>query len=1048
MLLANVSIRRPVSITMLFLAIGLFGILSYLALGIDKFPEVELPTVTITCIYRGASPETLESKVVDKIEEQLAALNGIDQIRSICTENVAQVFAVFKLDRNIEVAVQDVRDKIAAIRTQLPETMENPVIDKVNTGAVPILTVTIGGPLPPADLARYVKDEVKARIQSVPGVGSIREIGLREREIKIWINNDALNAHHLTVAEVVAAVRSKNIEVPAGKIESMHNEYIVKTMGELTSVDEFRRLTVATLGGTPVTLGDVARVEDTIQDERVIGTLDGQPTIGLQVRKQAGANAVKIARAVKTALAELEKRAPAGVRIRVPIDNAPFIESAIHSIIVDLFTGSGLAVLVILLFLRNLRATVISALAIPASILATFILMRWLGLTLNMLTTMALSLCIGVLIDDAIVVIENIFRHIRLGKTPVAAARDATDELGLAVTTTTFSLVAVFVPVALMGGILGRFLSHFGITATAAVLVSLFVSFTLTPMLAGRHLHAEKEEHGIARLLAYLFAVTESTYRNVLRIALAHPIKVLALGVAIVVGTLTLLPGMAFTFKPNEDRDLFLITVRTPQGTSAQGTRAVLARIERETLGIIASDVSTVYSTVAGDPLEDPTKGQIFVSLVPKQTRLARPQALLMDRVRTEVAKVPGLSQVSVEELDEIAAASGETNKQVLFSLLGPDMTVLHASAQRIKAWMANRPGLVDVADTHETGKPELRVNLQRDRMEALGVNVGALANTLRLLIGGEEQITRFKERGKQYDVKVRLDKAYRESRDFVGSIMVRSNDGRTLVPIANVADLVDGVGPSRIDRIDRSRQITIGANLSGLDQSTAMTEIASVAAQILPPGYRGEFQGIAKVANESMVAMVFAASLAFVIVYMLLAAQFENYLHPITIMTSVPLAVVGALTALLITRAQVNVMTMIGLLMLMGLVVKNGILLVEFINRQRELGLTRVEAILVAGPIRLRPILMTSICMIGGMIPPAIATGQGSEMRGPMAIAVIGGLISSTVLTLVILPVFYVLQERVLELFGVRMRFAPTDETAGESATTTAGTTDALPGR
>ncbi|HOT30341.1 MAG TPA: efflux RND transporter permease subunit [Candidatus Ozemobacteraceae bacterium] len=1021
MILADTAIRRPVTTIMAFLAVALFGILCYRDLGVDEFPEVEFPTVTVTCVYRGASPETLESKVVDKIEEQIAALSGIESVRSICSENIARVIAEFKLDRNIDVAAQDVRDKVAAIRSQLPEAMESPVIEKFDTGAVPIMSLTISGPLSAAELSKYAKDVVKSRLQSISGVGSIREIGVREREIKIWIDNDRLNGHNLTAAEVVQAVRSKNIEIPAGKIEDERREFVVKTMGELADVEAFSRLTIATVDGTPITLGEVAQVEDAIEDERSVGLVSGQPIVGLQIQKQSGANAVKAAHLVKEAIAELNRSAPKGVEIGMTIDTTPFAEESIRATMVDIVIGGVLAVLVILVFLRNLRSTLISALAIPTSLLAAFGIMRILGLTLNVMTTMALSLSIGLLIDDAIVVIENIYRHLRMGKRPEQAAGEATEEIGLAVTATTFSLVAVFLPVALMSGIVGRFLYHFGITVTATVLVSLVVSFTLTPMLAARYLESEEHENRVARLLGRMLDLLDEAYRRILVLVLDHRRTVLAAGIGVIALLFALAGRMNFEFKPQMDKSLFLVNFRTPTGTSLEGSKRIAKAVEEKILEPIRQHVATSLSTVAADPLEDPTKCSITVTLLPRDRRPDASQTVLMERVRKVLGGIPGIERCSVEEHDPMAAGMGMANQQITYSLLGPDMTVLGDLADKLTAWMKQAGGFVDIADTREPGKPELRVQLQRDRMEVLGVNVGMLATTLNLLVGGQQAISQFKEAGKQYDVKMRLMKAFRETPESLPNLMVRTIDGMRTVPLSNVTELSISPGAATINRFNRAREVRIGCNLEGKAQGAAMSEFVAEANKLFPPGYRGQFQGLAKTSEETTQNMAFAAAIAAILVYMLLASQFENFLHPLTIMTSVPLGVVGAIAALLLTQARVDIMTMIGFLMLMGLVVKNGILLVEFINQQRHRGMSRREAILSAGPIRLRPILMTSACMIGGMIPPAIATGPGSEMRVGMAIAVIGGLITSTFLTLLFVPVIYELLEDICSFFGIR---------------------------
>ena len=1021
MILADASVRRPVTTTMAYLAVALFGILCYLNLGVDEFPEVELPTVTITCVYRGASPETLESKVVDKIEEQVAALSGIDSVKSVCAENIARVIVQFKLDRDINIAVQDVRDKVATIRSELPEAMESPVIEKLDTGAIPIMTFVVSSRLPTSEMAKYMKDVVKNRIQGIPGVGAIKELSIREREIKIWIDNDKLNAHRLTAAEVVQAVKSKNIEIPAGKVEDERQEFTVKTMGELPDIESFRRLTVAVIGGTPITLGELARIEDGIEDERIIGKLNGLDIMGLQIQKQSGANAVKTAKLVKEAIDELRANAPQSVSFEIPVDSTIFTEESVRSVMEDVIVGGLLAVLVILLFLRNMRSTLISALAIPSSLLAAFIVMRLFGLTLNTLTMMALSVSIGLVIDDAIVVIENIYRHLRMNKSSEQAACDATEEIGMAVTATTFSLVAVFLPVALMSGIVGRFLYHFGITVTVTVLVSLIVSFTLTPMLAARYLKSEEHENRLAAFLGRMLDRLDDGYRSLLAMVLNHRAAVLVAGVAILVLIAAMGSTLSFEFKPQVDKNLFLINFRTPLGTSLEGSNRIAADVERLVVEPIKKYVKSSFTAIATDPLEDPTKCMLAISLYPKDQRPGVTQAQLMEQVRKVVAEAPGIERTSVEEMDPLAAGAGMGNQQISYSLLGPSMTVLNDLSDKLIAWMKKSGGFVDVSDSREPGKPELHVQLQRDRMEVLGVNVSALATTLNLLVGGQQAISQFKEEGKQYDVKMRLMKEFRLNAEFLRNLMVRTIDGTQVVPLSNVAELTQAAAPATINRLNRAREIRLGCNLEGKAQGQAIGELTEEARKLFPVGYRGEFQGLSKEAGDTAKNMAFAAVIALTLVYMLLASQFENFLHPFTILTSVPLGIVGAIAALILTQARLDIMVMIGFLMLMGLVVKNGILLVEFINQQRQRGMSRRDAILTAGPIRLRPILMTSACMIGGMIPPAIATGPGSELRVSMAIAVIGGLITSTALTLLFVPVIYELLEDICAWFGIK---------------------------
>lgn len=1023
MILSDTAIKRPVTTVVAFLVIALFGIICYRELGIDEYPDVAFPIVTVTSVYRGASPETMETKIVEKIESEIAALSGVDNIRSICAENMGITVVSFKLDRNVDFAVQDVRDKISSIRRDLPETMDNPVVEKLDTGALPIMIMTITGTMPVVELSRYVKDIVKPRIQRIPGVGGIKELGVRDREIKIWIDNDKLNSYGLTVAEIVQAVKSKNIEIPAGKIEGKEREFVVKTMGEIPDVEALRELVIATVKGTPILLSEIAKVEDTMQDERSYGQLNGVPTVGLQIQKQSGANVVKVARQVKVAVAELIEKAPNGVEIRTPVDSAPFIENSINSTMEDIVVGGALAVLVILFFLRNWHSTIISAMAIPCSMLAAFILMRVLNLTLNILTTMALSLSIGLLIDDAIVVIENIYRHLRMGKEPMQASTEGTEEIGLAVTATTFSLVAVFIPVALMSGLAGRFLYHFGITVTGSVLVSLLVSFTLTPMLAARFLSREEKEGTIALWVGRLLDSLDSFYRFLLARLLQFRLLVLGSAVGIMVLTVFVAGYMSFELKPMVDRSLFMVNFRTPLGTSREGSKRVVTEVERKILPSIASYVDCSFTALAIDQLQDPTRCSIAVSLIPKEKRPGVSQAQIMEMVRRQLEKVAGIERGTVEEFDLLVAGLGGGNQALSFSLLGPDLSNLSTITDGFKAKMQSIGGFVDVTDSREPGKPELQIKLQRNRMERLGVNVAALATTLNLLVSGEQAISQFKDRGKQYDIKLRLMESFRNTSDFLPDLKVRSIDGARTIPLSNIADMNIKPGPAQINRYNRAREITVSSNLEGKAQSSAMKEIITIGKDILPQGYSCEFQGLSKSADETMGNMVFAAAIAFTLVYLLLAAQFENFIHPLIIMTSVPLAFIGAIVALLLAKVKVmNILSGIGIVMLLGLAVKNGILMVEFINQKRKEGMTRREAILTAAPIRLRPIIMTSACMIGGMIPPAIATGPGAELRTGMALAVIGGLISSTALTLLFLPVFYELIEDVFGYFGINV--------------------------
>lgn len=1001
---------------MVVAAMLIFGALSYNRLGIDLFPNVDFPIVTVTCIYRGASPETLETKVVDKIEEELSTLNGIDELRSVSAENVAQIYAVFNLSKNIDLAAQDVRDKLAAIRRHLPEDMDTPVVEKLDMGALPIMTITIAADMPVAKLSAYAKDVVKARLQSVEGVGSIGEIGLREREIKVWLDKHRLNARRLTVAEIVATLQSKNLEVPGGKVENERQELIVKTMGEVESVEELRQLTLAVIDGAPVRLSDVADVEDGLQDEKVIGRLNGRPAVAFQIRKQSGTNTVKVAAGVREAVEQLRAAAPAGLRIEIPVDVSPFIKESIRAVTFDLIFGAVLATLVILVFLRSFTSTLISAAAIPTSIVATYTVMHALGFTLNNLSALALSLAVGMLIDDAIVVIENIHRHIEMGKSARQAASEATAEIGLAVAATTFSIVAVFVPVSFMEGIIGRFLFQFGITVSAAVIISLFVSFTLTPMLASRWLKREHHENAVSLRISRTLNGLDALYRTALQYALANRVLTLFAGLLSLAAAVWIGTNLKQDFIPRQDKNAYLVDFQVPPGTSLPETKRLLASVEAA-LEPQKGMIRNLFSTIAADAFEDTTKAQIYVDLEDKNAR-PRSQLELEQEARELLSKLPGFQRMAVNELPDVSGG-GIANQPIQYSLLGSEFDVLASLTRHLTGRMKALGYYIDINSSYEPGKPELRIFPRRDRMESLGVNLAQLAKTLNFLLSGEQVISRYKEGSRQFDVKVRLLATERRYAEDLSDIFVRTLDGRGTAALANLVSTRIDAGPARIYRLNRSRQITLMSELKpGYSQGEAMKTLETEASNILPAGYRGRFQGMSKEMRRAFSGLLQALGLAVVLVYMLLASQFEHFVHPLTIMASVPLAAVGAVGGLWLAGMSLSVFSSIGIIMLMGLVVKNGILIVEFINQRREAGLGLEEAILEAAPVRMRPILMTSACMIGGMVPVALSTGAGSEIRAPMAVAVIGGMITSTFLTLFVVPVLYDLMSRVSAKF------------------------------
>ncbi len=1002
MILSDTAIRRPVLTTMVISAILVFGGVSFQRIGIDLFPRVEFPVITILTELRGADPVTIETTVTDPIEEAVATISAIKHLRSTSAEGFSQVVIEFELEKDVDVAYQEVQAKLGMIRNELPPDIEAPVVEKFDIDASPILTVVVSGDLPPAALTHVADKSVKERLQRVPHVGQVRLVGGRERTSWLWLDRDRLEGHQLTVQDVIAALRTEHVEYPGGRIETGPLEYVVKTKAEFESAEQFAAMTLAYRGGVPIRLRDVGYVEDGLAEERSLAQLDERRAIALQVRRQSGTNTVQVADALRAEVQRLRPELAAqGVRLEIAQDMSTFIRESVHEVQWHLLFGGGLAVLIVLLFLRNLRSTFITALVIPTCVIGTFALMYALGFTQNMMTLLALSLAIGLLIDDSIVVQENTMRHVEAGKPPREAAAFATHEIALAVLATTLAVVAVFIPVAFMSGIVGRFFYQFGLTVTFAVLISLLVAFTLDPMLSSRLLRQPRPGrlwHASERLLGGL----DRGYAALLAVALRRRGTVVLLAVGVFVGTGFLSRAVPFEFIQAEDQSEFNVRVKAPLGASVRATADVFARIRATLAG--QPWLEYTLTTIGADELQRANEGLMYVRLVPRGRRTVT-QAEAMAWLRAQVADIRD-ARISIELVPRVSGG-GLRQTDIQLELRGPDLDTLDALAGRIQDRLRALPGYVDIDSSYDRSKPEVNVYVKRDRAADLGVSPLAIAQTVRALIGGE-RVTRFRAAGDRYDVRVRLTEPDRCRPEDIARLTVRGRGG-ALVNLRNVAWVRSEAGPVQINRYNRARQVTVLANLKRDEKvlGPALAEIDQLVRALgLPPGYSYGFVGQADAMRESFGYLRFALGLAIVLIYMVLAAQFESFVHPFTIMLSVPLSVSGALGALILTRQTVSIFTMIGIIMLMGLVTKNGILLVDYTNtlRRRD-GLERDAALLRAGPTRLRPILMTTLAMICGMLPVALF---GSESRSPMAVAVIGGLTTSTLLTLVVVPVVY----------------------------------------
>jgi HAE1 family hydrophobic/amphiphilic exporter-1 len=1016
MFLSDVSIRRPVFTGMLITALLVFGAVSYSRIGLDMMPDVDFPLTTVVTVYPGADPETVEREISERIEDAVSTLNGVRTLRSVSVENVSQVIIEFELERDIDQATQDVRDKIAGIEADLPEDADPPQVQKLDLDAMPILTVAVGGPGAIDRITEFAEKRVQEPLQSLQGVGTVEIVGGQEREIKVWIDPDQLEVRGLSVTDVIQALAASNLDFPGGRLTTGTTEFTVTVDGEFGSVAEIADLKIREVRGQPVRLRDVARVEDGLEERRSAAALDGAQAVVLSVRKQSGTNAVRVGDRVKARLAELAEQFPPGYEAFVAVDNTTFTRTSIEHVQFDMLFGAFLAVVIVFLFLRNVRSTLIAALAIPTSVVGTFAFILAMGFTFNTLTMLALTLSIGILIDDAIVVIENIYRHLEQGKTAMVAAGEGAGEIGLAVLATTMSIVAVFVPVAFTQGMVGQMFYEFGLTVAVAVLISLFVSFTLTPMLSSRTLVPAADNwfyRGIERVLGGL----DRGYRAIIGWALRHRISTVGIALAVFAGSLYLAGLLPTSFIPSFDMSRFNVVVTTPTGTNLAETERVAGRVAAR---IRAHEdlVAGTVTTIGADAQQKQNVAKVFVKMTPKEQR-AVGQMDFMDRLRRQFAELRA-AEVSVEEIGLVGGDSGMRNAAIQFDVRGGDLEQLDIYTRQIVAALEQRPGFVDLDTTWEAGKPEVEVVMDRERAAGLGVVTASVGQAVRALIGGVEA-SQLRLGGEDIPIRVRLPGDERRRAEQIADLEVRSAATGRLIPLPNLAEVRTGTGPTQIDRQARQRQITVLGNLTA-DQALgpALDEVRRVAAEILPPEIQTGFSGEARVAEESMGHLLFSLALAVIMIYMVLASQFESLIHPLTIMMSLPLSVVGALGALLLAGQHISIMAMIGIIMLMGLVTKNAILLIDYTNtlRRRD-GLERTEALLTAGPVRLRPILMTTAAMVFGMLPIAVSRGYGAEMRAPMAVAVIGGLIMSTLLTLVVVPVVYSLFDDAAGLLG-----------------------------
>ncbi|MFZ0889369.1 MAG: efflux RND transporter permease subunit [Candidatus Binataceae bacterium] len=1005
MILADLCVRRPVFATMFVGVLVVLGCFSYTRLGVDLFPKVDMPTVMVSTFLPGAAPEEMEARVTKPLEEAINTVSAIDEMRSSTLEGVSRIIIEFKLERDIDAAIQDVRDKISTVLDQLPEGTKPPLVQKFDLDAVPVMTLTVTGYQSLKELTEISRRLLKEPLESVDGVGSIDIVGGLEREIHVAVENERLRATGTTIGQVASALARQNVEFPGGRLKQGGSEQMLRTLGRVSRVDDFARLIVSEHDGRPVTIGDLAAVQDSVKEQRSLSRWDDRNAVSLVIRRQSGQNTIEVVDRVVQRVKELKPTLPAGVNVIVSRDASVFIREAVQTVQEHLILGGLCAALVVFMFLGSVRSTLIAAIAIPVSIVSTYTLLLWVGFTLNRMTLLALTLAVGIVIDDAIVVLENIHRFIEeKGMEPIAAAKAATAEVGLAVSATTLSLVVIFVPVAFIHGVMGRFLNSFGLTMAFAIMVSLLVAFTLTPMLCSRFL----PRPGAAKRRSrewWVFKWIESRYEQALRWSLDHRWVIVTAALALILSIPVLARIVGGNFLPDDDSSEFAVDLRTPPGYSLSHTDAVVRQIEARLRRIPElRHLLVMVGDTTGD--ERVTVAEIVAKLAPLNQR-RRGQSEIMDQARAMLVDFPALrtSVNSIKPWEE----GGYRDVDIEYDLRGPDLEVLRSQADRLKTLLLGVKGAVDIDSTYEGGLPELQVHIDRQKAADLGVSVDDIAATLRTMVQGDV-VTRYREGQDTYDVRLQLAERDRNNPDVISQLALPSTiSGQT--QLDNVASLVSATGPVQIDRLDRQRQIALVFNLApDAAMSKVTEEVARKAKSIrMPPGYVSTFGfGNNKFYREMVEGFMIAFLLSIIFMYMVLAAQFESFLHPITIMLSLPLAVPFALISLMVFREQLMLFSTLGILLLFGIVKKNSILqLDQTLNLVRE-GFPRRKAIITANRQRLRPILMTTLALVAGMIPVLLGRGVGAASHRPIAVVVIGGQTLCLLITLLITPVAY----------------------------------------
>jgi len=1034
--ITEVCIRRPILAWMLITATVLFGCVAASRIGISQFPDVDFPTITANVSWEGAAPEVVESEIVEALEDALTQVEGVRSITSSSRQGGASITVELNLERDVDLALQDVQTKIAQTQNRLPRDIDPPVVSKSNPEDQPIMWLGLSGPFPRQMLADYARYRVRERLQTIPGIGEIVLGGYLERNVRIWLDAARLDERGLTVSDVTRALQREHVELPAGRLEADGREVNVRVLGEAIDLNAFRRITVGNSQGAPVYLQDVSLVEDGFEDVRRAARVNGEPAQGLGIRKQRGANAVAVARAVHHEMDEIRKTLPAGMDLGINFDSTRFIEESVHEIQFELILAVLLTALVCWMFLGSFSSTLNVVLAIPMSLFGTIAVIYFLGYTFNTFTLLGMALAVGIVVDDAIMVLENIVRHGEMGKDRVRAAREGTAEITFAALAATVAVVAIFTPVIFMQGVVGKFFLQFGVTLCVAVLLSYLEAITLAPARCAQILSTSREGRGrIGRAVDNGFAWLESRYRALLPRAIARPRLVLGGAAILFLAAIVVLRALPSEFVPSQDQSRLMVRLQTAVGSDLSETDLLFRKAEAAMQK--HREVTRIFAVVGGFGGSGVNSGIIFLTLTPPSERKMN-HLEFSQMIRRELNSIPGVRAVVQDPSQQ--GFTARRGFPIEFSVRGSDWDRLVDLSGKLQTDLQATGTVVDLDTDYQVGMPELRITPDRARCADLGIPVEDVATAVNALVGGV-QVGKYSEGGRRMDVRMRLLAEQRSQPEDVVRLRVRTASGQ-LVPLASVVTTEERPALQAITRRDRERAITITANVApGRSQKEALDHVRRLSTT-LPTGYSLVLGGASVAFEESMGSLLFALFLGIAVAYMVLASQFNSLLHPITVLTILPLSVAGAAAALFLGGKSLNIFSMIGLLLLLGLSKKNSIILVDYGRQIRETGKNARDAMLEAGPRRLRPILMTSIATMMAAIPPALGIGPGSEIRTPMAIAVIGGLVVSTALSLIVVPTFFVATDGAAKRVGDwlrtrwpgRRREAPGEAPAGET--------------